>query len=502
MKIPSIRQIKEADEYTIKHEPVSSADLMERAAGKMADRIAENYRKEIVIKIFSGPGNNGGDGLALGRLLTEKGFRPEIFLMASKTGYSSDTSDNLERLRAINISPLIIASAEDFPPVAPPDIIVDALFGTGLSRPVTGLPAQLIDHLNDSGAEIISVDIPSGLFGDDNRNNSGSSIIKAKTTLSFQFPKMAFMFTENEQYTGNWEVLDIGLHREFINRLNTRFHYLDAGLVKPMLKIRNKFAHKGIAGHCLLISGSYGRMGAAVLAATSCLRSGAGLVTVHVPVRGCDIVQNCIPEAMVSVDKSETCFSALPPLNRYDAVAAGPATGTHPSSRKALQHLLKSVKVPLVLDADALNIISMKKEWPGLIPENSIITPHPGEFDRLAGNHKNSHDRLVSQIAMAKKYKIIIVLKGAFTSVVTPEELCFFNSTGNPGMATAGSGDVLTGILLSLLGQGYDPVSAALTGVYLHGMAGDIAASEFSPEALIAGDISLNLGKAYESLKK
>lgn len=502
MKILSTKQIKEADEYTIKNEPVKSIDLMERAANALAGWVAENIPKETRIRIFAGSGNNGGDGLALGRLLSEKRFDIDIYLIKPGSGYSPDTSVNLERLKAMKLSPEIITSTEGFPLIDSADLLVDALFGTGLTRPVEGLPARLIDHMNNSGARILAVDIPSGLFGDDNRNNLSGSIVKARYTLSFQFPKFSFLFPENNIYTGHWEVMPIGLHEEFIEKVETNHILTDNDLVAPLLKERNRFSHKGTYGHCLLISGSYGKMGAAVLAATSCLRSGSGLLTVHVPVRGCEIIQISVPEAMVSLDDSDTCFSKVPDTDRYDAIAAGPALGTRQSTKKALHTLLKSSKQPVVLDADALNILSLNKEWMDLIPEKSILTPHPGEFDRLAGQHKTSHDRLLTQIRMAEKYKLVIILKGTYTSVVTPEGKCFFNSSGNPGMATAGSGDVLTGILLSLLGQGYTPVRAALAGVYLHGMAGDYASTVHSPEAMIAGDISMNLGKAFKILKK
>ena len=502
MQILNTSQIRAADEYTINNEPVSSVDLMERAAKAIAEWFINNFSKCDKLKIIAGPGNNGGDGLALGRLLIENGFDPEIYLMKSDPGYSPDTAVNLERLKALNKGPFIIASEEDFPGISPGDILADALFGTGLSRPVKGLPAQLIDRMNDSGAHIVAVDIPSGIFGDDNRNNSGGSIIRAQNTLTFQFPKLSFMFAENEKYVGRWEVLDIGLLKEFTDSLAVQLHYTDSGIVRQMLKSRGLFSHKGTFGHCLVISGSYGKMGAAVLAATSCLRSGAGLVTVHVPVRGCEIVQTCIPEAMISLDESKTCFSKVPSLENYSAIAAGPATGTEKESQKAIHNLLVSAKKPLVLDADAINIISENKKWIDLIPQYSVLTPHPGEFDRLAGKHGNSHDRLITQIEMAQRHKIIIVLKGGCTSIALPDGSCYFNGSGNPGMATAGSGDVLTGIVLSLLGQGYVPAEAAITGVYLHGVAGDIASSSFSQEAMIAGDIISNLGNAFKQLKE
>lgn len=502
MQILNTRQVREADAFTIKNEPVLSVDLMERAALAIAGWFDKNCSKNSVIRIFAGPGNNGGDGLAVGRLLIDKGFAPRHWILASKSGYSPDTSINLDRLKAMSISPSLIASPDDFPDIGPGDIVVDALFGTGLSRPMTGIPASLIKHINDSGARVVAVDIPSGLFADDNRNNTGENIIKAADTLSFQFPKLAFMFSENDKYVGKWEVLPIGLHKNFTDSIDTPWMFIDEDFVKPMIKRRSRFAHKGSFGHSLLIAGSYGKMGAAVLAAGSCLRAGAGLLTVHAPARGCDIVQTSIPEVMVSIDEYDRCFSSPPELEKYDAVAAGPGLGMDYRSQQALLDLLRSVKVPLVLDADALNIIALQNDRMDLIPENSVITPHPGEFDRLSGQHKTSHDRLISQTEMAEKYKIIVVLKGARTSVVTPDGRCFFNGNGNNGMATAGSGDVLTGIILSLLGQGYNAVAAAISGVFLHGLAGDLAASEQSEEAMIAGDITTCLGKAYKLLKQ
>ena len=501
MKILTTSQIREADEYTIKNEPVSSVNLMERAAEAITGWIVNNYPEDTKVRIFAGSGNNGGDGLAVGRMLLEKGIETKIFLLKPGSGFSDDTSVNLERLKAMNNPPAIMTSEEDFPEISPTEVIIDALFGTGLTRPVSGLPAQLVRHMNNSSAEIISIDMPSGLFGDDNRENSDGSIVKATRTLSFQFPKLAFLFRENREYTGEWVILPIGLHEEFIEKVKTPYHLADREYVRPLLKEREKFAHKGNFGHCLLIAGSYGKMGAAVLAATSCLRSGTGLLTVHVPVKGCEIVQNGLPEAMISLDDSDTFFSVLPDLDKFDAIGAGPALGTSDQSGEALADLLKFLAKPMVLDADAINIISLNKDLIARIPPGTILTPHPGEFDRLTKQHKNSHDRLISQIELAKNSKLVIVLKGAYTSVATPDGSCYFNSSGNPGMATAGTGDVLTGIILSLLGQGYDPADAAVTGVFIHGLAGDHAIRELSPESMIAGDISTNLGRAFKSLK-
>lgn len=502
MKILSTSQIKEADAFTIKNEPITSVDLMERAARTIAAWIEGKFDVSTKIWIFAGPGNNGGDGLALARLLREKGYITGTFIISPEAGYSRDATINIRRLRAMNISLKSISSVKDFPEIGHSDLIVDALFGSGLNKTLKGIVAKLVDYLNEQKSPVLAVDIPSGLFGDDNKVTVGDSIIRAKYTLTFQFPQLAFMFAENEEFVGQWEILPIGLHQHFIDSVKTDYHYIDQDLVTPLIKPRSKFSHKGTFGHCLLISGSHGRMGAAVLGTEACLRTGAGLVSTHVPAKGCEILQVCVPEAMVSIDDSDICFSGAPLLDQYDAVAVGPALGTRQVSQKALHDLLLTVKVPLILDADALNIISLNNDWIGHIPENSILTPHPGEFDRLAGQHKNGHDRLISQIEFSKKYKIIIVLKGAYTSVTTPEGSCYFNSSGNPGMATAGSGDVLTGILLSLLGQGFKPVDAAISGVFLHGMAGDFASSKISQESMTAGDISKNLGKAFKLIHR
>ncbi len=343
--------------------------------------------------------------------------------------------------------------------------------------------------------KIIAIDIPSGLMGEDNSENNLENIVKADYTLTFQFPKISFLFAENEPYVGEFEVLPIGLHPEGIAKTPSNFHLLEADDIQKLIPKRSRFSHKGTFGHALLIAGSYGKMGAAVLSSKACLRSGVGLLTTHIPRLGYTILQTAVPEAMTSVDQHDSMFTELPDLEPFSAIGAGPGLGTKSNSEKALLSLLENAKVPLVLDADALNILSKNKEWLEKLPENSILTPHPGEFKRLAGEAANSYENIQKQIGFSEKYKVIVVLKGAFTSISTPDGKLYFNSTGNPGMATAGSGDVLTGIILSLLAQGIAPKNAAITGVHLHGLAGDLTAKEKSEISLIAGDIVEFLGK-------
>jgi len=336
-------------------------------------------------------------------------------------------------------------------------------------------------------------------MGEDNTDNS-DHIIRADFTLTFQFPKISFLFAENEQYVGQWKVLSIGLHPDGIEKEESPYHWLERYEVKEMIPVRSKFEHKGTLGHALLIAGSYEKMGAAVLASKACLRAGVGLLTTHIPRLGYSILQTAVPEAMASVDQHDSVFTEFPKLEAYSAIGVGPSLDQKQNTRKALCALLESAKVPLVIDADALNILSLQKEWLDKLPAGSILTPHPGEFRRLVSDSENSYQSIQKQLEFSKKYRCVVVLKGACTSVSLPDGRLFFNSTGNPGMATAGSGDVLTGVILGLLAQGMSPEEAALTGVFIHGLAGDVAAKNRSEFSLIAGDIVEEMGEAFRKM--
>jgi hydroxyethylthiazole kinase-like uncharacterized protein yjeF len=499
MKVFTTSQIRDIDAGTIKNEPVASADLMERAAKACSDWLSEKFDRDDLFMILAGPGNNGGDGWAIARLLADKGYpHIQLYQVQLSPELSPDSALNRQRLISQGLVPVsVIGSAADFPGIDPRAVAIDALFGSGLSRPLDGLAAGLVTHINASGCKVVAIDIPSGLMGEDNAGNAMEHVIRAHHTLTFQFPKLSFFFPENEAFVGEWAVLDIGLHQESIENTLTPYYFIGGTDIASRLKPRRKFSHKGTYGHALLLAGSYGMMGAAVLASRACLRAGAGLVTAHIPQKGYDILQSAVPEAIVSLDPSEECFSELPDLKPYTAAAVGPGTGTRSAVREALIDLFLKCRVPLVIDADALNLIAAHKELQERIPENSILTPHPKEFERLAGKSATGYERLMKQIEFARIHKVIVVLKGANTSIAMPDGQCFFNSTGNPGMAKGGSGDVLTGILLSMLAQGYKPADAALAGVYLHGLAGDCAAMKTGRQALIASDIIDNLGNAF-----
>ena len=493
MKIPDIKAARAADAYTIENEPISSVDLMERAATQLYFWLMRNLKsKEVSIKIFCGMGNNGGDGLVLARMLASNDIFAQVYIVHVSENFSHDCDVNYERLKAIPEVPMYgIFSKDDFPKIDDNDIIIDALFGSGLNRPLEGLAAEMVNHINDNQAIRIAIDIASGLNGDS--IGGGGPIVHADYTVSMQFPKMAFLYLENEPYVGKWEVLDIKIHPDYIENVETNNFYTTLDVIKPLLHKRGKHSHKGTYGHALLVAGSVGKTGAALLASESCLRSGVGLLTTHLPKQAMLPLQIYLPEAMISPDKSDDNFSQVPDLQPYNAIGVGPGLGKAEETVNALKKLIQEVKVPMVLDADALNIISENKTWLSFLPERTVITPHPKEFERLFGKTENSQQRLELQREMSQKYKVIIVLKGANTAITFPNGSCFFNSTGNPGMATAGSGDVLTGIVLSLLAQRYTPEEAAIIGVFMHGRAGDKTASQLGMESMIASDITKNL---------
>ena len=499
MKIFETKQIREIDEYTIRNEPVSSDGLMERAAMGCAAWILENISRENSFLVFTGPGNNGGDGWAIARLLAERGYgNIRLYHLQISHILSSDAEVNRQRLISQNKVPVSeISDASAFPDILKKDVVIDALFGSGVSRPLEGLSAALVQHINAAECRVVSIDIPSGLMGENNSGNPEAGIIKASETLTFQFPKRSFFFAENRKYTGNWHIIPIGLHPGIIAEMQTGYYYLIHSDLVKIFKKRSRFSHKGTYGHALLIAGSYGMTGAAILAARACLRSGAGLVTSHIPLSGYPIMQVAVPEVICRIDKSPHYFTGCSVDENYTSVGIGPGIGTAPETVAAFASLLETISQPLVVDADALNILAGHPELHALLPENTILTPHPKEFDRIAGESTNGFNRNLRAGKLAVENKLFIVLKGAYTAVLLPDGRCFFNSTGNPGMATGGSGDVLTGIVLALLSQGYQPADAALLGTYIHGLAGDLAANENGQQAMIASDIIDNLGKAF-----
>lgn len=474
---------------------------MERAATCFTRWFIQTYPdQQQPVHIICGIGNNAGDGLVAGRLLHHSGYDVTIYTCQISPNRSPDFEANLKRLPghgAISVYP--ISKGDALPELPASALIIDALFGSGLNRPVTGYWSDLLLHLNDLKAERVAIDIPSGVYAD--QPTTGTAF-HAHRTFSFELPKLAFLFPENAERVGAWTARSIGLHPKAIAQADTSNFYLTEAIAHNLLRPRAKFSHKGTHGHALLIVGSYGKMGAALLAARGALRSGAGLVSLHVPKTGYNIVQTAVPEAMVSLDEHELQFTEVPDLTPYQAIGTGCGLGQGTLTQKALDQLIGQASQPLVLDADALNILSTQPHLLEALPHQSILTPHPKEFERLFGATPNHFERHKLQVRKARELDVIIVLKGAHTCIALPNGHSYFNSTGNAGMATGGSGDVLAGILTGLLAQGYPPESAALLGVFLHGLAGDYALQQESEESLIAGDLPGALGLAFRHLRQ
>jgi NAD(P)H-hydrate epimerase len=494
MKIFSAAQVREWDLFTIKHEPISSIALMERAAQKCVSWIIGKQLPQSTIKIFCAKGNNGGDGLAIARLLAEKNIESQVYILEFGIIGTNDFQANLHRIHEHTKDIHFIQDESFFPFIDEKNIVIDALYGSGLNRPLEGLSKALAEHINSSNATVISIDVPSGMYVD--KSSVSCPVVMADYTITFQTLKLCFLLPENEDLLGEVSVLDIGLHNEFEQAVNTTYEVIGHQLIQSIYKPRKKFSHKGTFGHSLIIAGSKGKIGAAVLATKACLRSGAGLVTAMLPELGLPIMQTALPEAMTITSEEIENIN----LENYAAIGIGPGLGNTHESTDLLVKILNNYNKPLVIDADALNIIADQKQALSFLPPGSILTPHPKEYERIFGKSKNDFERLKTASKIAQKLHCFIILKGHYSFVACPTGKGYFNNTGNAGMATAGSGDVLTGIITGLLSQGYSSLHAALLGVYIHGLAGDIGASKRSQEALIAGDIIDYLGEAYKAI--
>ena len=500
MKIFTSTQIHDLDKYTIEHEPIASIDLMERAAKALAQAITEVWTTKKPMVVFAGPGNNGGDALAVARLLAEREYQIQVYLFNIHDHLSDDCARNKQRLldtkRIKNFTEITV----DFdPPKLDADtLVIDGLFGSGLNKPIAGGFASLVKYINQSPCQVVSIDMPSGLMTEDNTYNVHSNIIKANLTLTLQQKKLAMMFADNQQYIGRLRVLDIRLSQEYINKTEASYTQVTEEDIRRRLRYRDDFDHKGTMGHALLIAGSYGMSGASILATRACLRSGAGKVTVHTPKRNYEIMQISVPEAVLQIDHEETCFSEAVDTEEFNALGIGPGLGQQENTAIAMISQLRRTQCPVVVDADALNILASHRAWMQQLPKGIILTPHPAEFDRLSGNVSNGdYDRLHKAQEMAERQGIYIILKGHNSALCLPEGNILFNSTGNSGMATAGSGDVLTGIITGLLARGYSQKDACMAGMFLHGLAGDLAIRDLGKESLIAGDIISYLPKAF-----
>lgn len=502
MKILSAAQMREADAFTIESGSMESIELMERASSAFASKIMERWGKDTPVKIFAGSGNNGGDALAVARMLSQSGYKVSVFLFNINGSLSPDCQKNKERLVECPGLEMTEVTSQFVPPTLDRgDLVVDGLFGTGISRPLNGGFASVVKYINSSHSTVVSIDVPSGLMCEDNSYNFMNHVVRADYTFTFQFPKLAFFFPDNEQYVGEWEVLDIGVKDPETTSTSTSYFVTERDEMARLLKKRSKFAHKGNMGHAALVAGRSAMAGAAILASRACMRAGAGKLTVHTPFYNVSILQTTVPEAVLHIDPNSDCFSTPFDAGGFDALGIGPGIGTSSDTVQAFIEQIRLTKSPIVIDADGLNILGSHRGWIQQLPKKSILTPHKKELFGLISTTRNSFEELERTRELAVHQQIYIIIKGAYSIVVTPEGKCYFNTTGNPGMATAGSGDVLTGIILSLLAQDYSQEDACRLGVYLHGLAGDIAAEELSEEGVMASDIVECIPKAYRMLR-
>ncbi|WP_190808368.1 NAD(P)H-hydrate dehydratase [Flagellimonas sp. S3867] len=499
MKIFTAEQIYQADKFTIAKQQITSDELMERAALKLFEWMHSRLQgAQVTIHLFCGIGNNGGDGIALARHLQEHGYTIKVYVVNYSEKRSKDFLLNLERLKDRKIWPEFINEETCLPEITPNDIIVDAIFGIGLNRPPEAWVGKIIQHINISSAFVLAVDIPSGLPMD-RKPASPNHVIEASYVLSFQVPKLVFFLPETGIYVNQWEVLDIGLDQEFISTAENQYQLIGKSDILGMYRPRLKFSHKGTYGHSVIIGGSYGKIGAVQLASKACLTTGSGLVTAYVPECGYQSLQTLAPELMVLTDDEDDKITKIDIPFAPSVLGIGMGMGTEDDTVSAFGTLLKQTTTPMVIDADGLNILAKNPKLLKDVPEQSVLTPHPKELERLVGKWSDDFEKLKKAKDFATNHKCVLLIKGAHT-IVVGQQKSYINTTGNPGLATAGSGDVLTGMITGLMAQGYESLHSAIFGVYLHGLAGDIKASNVGYEALNASGIIENIGTAYMEL--
>ncbi len=501
MKIFTTVQIYQADGVTLEKQGIASDELMERAAQQVFDWLHGRLQGAPKnIHIFCGIGNNGGDGLVVARHLLTQNYPVLVYVVNYGANYSKDFLTNLERLKERKVWPVFLNEDADIPTIGSEDIIIDAIFGIGLNRVPEAWVSQVIANLNHSKAFILSIDVPSGLFMD-KVPKEDKGIIKSNYVLSFQLPKLNFFLPQTGIYVDHWEVVDIGLDTDYLKQTDTEYELIGKNEVLPFYIPRKTFSHKGTYGHSLIIGGSYGKVGAAVLASEACIKSGSGLVTAYLPICGLHPIQTALPEVMAITDVDEKIITDIAFDFEPTVIGIGVGMGREKRTQSAFIDFLNTNKIPLVIDADGLNILSEHQQVLNGLPGQTILTPHPKELDRLIGKWTDDFDKLKKTKEFSKKHDCIVIIKGAYTITIYKDK-GYINSTGNPGMATAGSGDVLTGIITGLMAQGYTPLNASIFGVYLHGRAGDLAAEEHGYQALTARTIIDYLGKAYLDLFK
>lgn len=497
MQILTSQQLSQVDQQTIKEQHISSWELMERASLAATQNLLKYISKaQHQIVILAGNRNNGGDGLAIAYHLNNSGFNVKVFVFNYASQASDDFQKNRNRLKSYLITD--VTKATDFPELTQNHIIIDAIFGVGLNRRLPVIVDNWIDFINSSVAQVLAIDVPSGMYLD-RLPAEDEKLIQADKTFTLQLPKLPMLFSTTGIACGDIEIVDIGLTENAIDKTDAKIHYSEREMIRKLISHRHRFSHKGTFGHALLVGGSYGMNGSISLSAEACMRSGVGKTTCKVPKSAVNILQQNVPEVMCQSSKSKKIIDFEADLDAFQAIGIGVGIGTKSKVKTAFAQYVRQAKQPLVIDADGINCLAKSKDLLHQIPGNSILTPHPGEMSRLIQLSKDPFKSTKAIRAFAAKYQIIIVYKNAYT-LITDGKSAYFNSTGNAGMATAGSGDVLTGLITGLLAQSYQPLNAALVGVYLHGLAGDLAKSHQGEHALLSRDIIKHLGQAFLEL--
>lgn len=503
MKIFTNQQIRGIEQYTIEHDGVTVYDLIERAATAIACEIMSRWRPNRPILVFAGQGNNGADALSTARILIEQGYHVEVLLLNVFGKLSDGCMHSRRRLLELeNVNFTEITGDFDPPVITQDTVVLDGLFGSGLREQLSGGFRALVDYINNSQATIVSIDIPSGMFAEWNTDNLSRNIVHADLTLAMQFPRLSFFISDNADYLGEWKTLDIELSQQETKNTQSHYFLLEKHDARRILQRRNEFSTKNDYGSACIVAGSYGMLGAAQLAAKGALRSGIGRLTMHVPRCGFTVMQTAVPEAMVQVDHNDGGVTDIQLKHDYDVVAIGPGIGTHDLTIRAVESFIHNAKKPLVIDADGITCLAMRPTALNSLPPMSILTPHCNEFDRLFGDHNSQEERIKTAIEKAELYQVVILLKGHYTTVVRPDGRLLFSASGTPALATPGSGDVLTGIITSLLAQGYPSDIAAVTGAFIHGYAGRLASERHSEYGVLASDIAAYTGAAINEIMK
>lgn len=504
MKLFTNDNIRAIERYSIEHDGVTEYDLVDRVAEGVVSEINSRWRPNKHTVIFAGPGNNGADALAVARRLAETGFKPSVYLFNIGGNKLSATcrryrDELLSSWSSIAFSEVV--SRFTIPEINSSTLVIDGLFGSGLRDQLTGGFMALVRYINESNASVVSIDVPSGLFADWNGNSLSRNIVHADLTLCVQFPRISFFLSDNAEIVGEWKILDIGLSREAIASTPTNFHLVEEVEVKRLLRRRTEFCSKADFGSCRIIAGRYGMAGASVLACRGAIRSGVGKVTLHAPQCAFEVIQSSVPEALFEADRDKIMLTDAHTSHRYDAEGIGPGLGTDDMTVNAVESYLKNIaQRPVVIDADAINCMAIRPSMLNHVPQLSVLTPHAGEFDRLFGEQSTAESRLIKAIDVSAYHNILILLKGRYTALVRPDGKVYFNSSGSPALATAGSGDVLTGVITSLMAQKYKPEVSALLGAYIHGVAGELAAEDHGQYGVTASDVALCIGKAIKRI--